>query len=112
MEDKIKAVYDFVMERCLWQWFSRNWDREANIKNIMGNLAKLQSGQEVDRSTNMANSYYADAKILREQLTEKYSWFKDLSASDISAICDEVIKKLIDIAVDNSLNAERMESNY
>lgn len=112
MEDKIEAVYGFVMERCLWQFFSRNWDREANINHIMPNVAKLQSGQEIDRSTHIANAHYADAKILTEQLAERFPWFSTLSVGEVTEICDKVREKLIDIAVVNSLNAERTEVNY
>jgi Vanadium/alternative nitrogenase delta subunit. len=100
------------MERCLWQFFSRNWDREDNINTIMSNVAKLQSGQKVDRSTQIANSHYADAKILTAQLTERYSWFAGLSRDDVTGLCDKVREKLIDIAVTNSLNAERTAPRY
>ncbi|MDR3271651.1 MAG: Fe-only/vanadium nitrogenase subunit delta [Peptococcaceae bacterium] len=112
MEEKVDAVYGFVMERCLWQFFSRNWDREANIKNIMGNVAKLQSAQEADRATNQTNAYYADAKILTEQLSKKFPWFVSLSLEEISTIRDQVIDRLMDVAVVHSLNAERTEINY
>jgi hypothetical protein len=112
MEDKVDAVYGFVMERCLWQFFSRNWDREDNINSIMSNVAKLQSGQTVDRSTHIANSHYADAKILTAQLTARYPWFTGLSKDEVTGLCDKVREKLIDIAVTNSLNAERRESKY
>ncbi|MDR1541258.1 MAG: Fe-only/vanadium nitrogenase subunit delta [Clostridiales bacterium] len=112
MEDRIGLVYSFVMERCLWQFFSRNWDREENIRRIMGDVAKIQSGQEVDRSTNIANSHYADAKILASQLSQRFDWFDGLSWAKVNEICDGVIEKLMDIAVVNSLNAERNESKY
>lgn len=108
----MNAVYGFVMERCLWQFFSRNWDREDNINTIMPYVAKLQSGQPVDRSTHILNSHYADAKILTAQLTERFPWFSSLGADEARDICDRVREKLIDIAVVNSLNAERTEANY
>ncbi len=112
MEEKVEAVYTYVMERCLWQFFSRNWDREDNINTIMANVAKIQSGQEVDRSTNILNSHYTNAKILTEQLAQRFPWFSSLGAGDIAPICDRVREKLINIAVVNSLNAERTEVNY
>ncbi|MFP3154940.1 Fe-only/vanadium nitrogenase subunit delta [Lachnospiraceae bacterium ZAX-1] len=112
MNEKITDVYDFIMQRCLWQFFSRNWDREANINSIMDNVVRLQSGGAVDRSTNIANSHYADAKILTQQLTERLDWFAGLSVTEIAEICEAVKLKLLDIAVVNSLNAERVEAKY
>ena len=112
MEEKIKIMFEYIQERCLWQFFSRNWDREDNINSIMNNVVKIISGEECDRSTNIKNSHYADAKELVRQLKEKYDWFNDLSVSDVKLICDKVIEMLIDVTVINSLNAERTDPKY
>lgn len=112
MEDKIKAVYDFIVERCLWQFFSRNWDRERNINGIMKNVALLYAGKEVPKETNQDKCYYADAKILLEQLMDKFTWFEELNSKDVFEISDKVIEKLLYLAVTNSLNAERTVEYY
>ena len=112
MEDKTQAVFDFVQERCLWQFFSRNWDRERNITSIMKNVADLFSGKEVPKETNLDKCYFADAKILLEQLSERYEWFAGLTGQEVAEICDKVKDKLIDLAVTNSLNAERTLEYY
>jgi len=112
MEEKVQFVYNFIQERCLWQFFSRNWDRERNIKCILQNVASLYSGEDVPKETNLDKCYYADAKILLQQLQEQYSWFAELTAKDVKQICDTVTEKLIDIAVTNSLNAERTLEYY
>lgn len=112
MEDKVKAVYDYIVERCLWQFFSRNWDRERNIKGILKDVGLLYAGKEVSKETNLDKCYYADAKILLEQLLEKYPWFEELNSKDVFTLLDMVSEKLMQLAVTNSLNAERVLEYY
>jgi hypothetical protein len=112
MQEKIGAVYDYVMGRCLWQFYSRNWDREDNINTIMAYVARLAVGLDVERDTKIKNSHYADAKILAQQLSERFDWFDALEYKDLVSLCEAVRGKLINIAVVNSLNVERTESNY
>lgn len=112
MDDKVQKVYDYILERCLWQFFSRNWDRERNIKAILKNVAALYSGEEVSKETNLDKCYYADAKILLDQLMERYAWFEELSAKEVREITDKVADKLIYLAVTNSLNQERTLEYY
>ncbi len=112
MEEKVQAVYGYILERCLWQFFSRNWDRERNIKGIMKNVALLYSGEEVPKETNLEKCYYADARILLDQLMEKFPWFIELNSKQVHQITDEVADKLIYLTVTNSLNAERTLEYY
>ncbi len=112
MEDKVQAVYNYIVERCLWQFFSRNWDRERNIKGIMKDVALLYSGKEVSKETSDEKCYYADAKILLEQILDKFTWFEELNSKDVFELTDKVIDKLMYLAVTNSLNVERTVEYY
>lgn len=112
MQDKIQAVYDFIVERCLWQFFSRNWDRERNIKGILTNVGLIYAGKEVARDTNQEKCYYADAKILLEQLMDKFPWFEEMNSKDVFAMTEKLIEKLMYLTVTNSLNAERIVEYY
>lgn len=112
MDEKAQKVYDYILERCLWQFFSRNWDRERNINQILKNMAALFSGEEVPKETNLDKCYYADARILLEQLTERYPWLVECSAKEVKGIADQVTDKLMEVAVTNSLNAERTVEYY
>ncbi len=112
MDEKAQAVYGYIMERCLWQFFSRSWDRERNINGIMKNVALLYSNREVSKETNLDKCYYADARILLDQLMEKFSWFSELSSREVHEIADKVTEKLLILSVTNSLNAERTQEHY
>lgn len=112
MEEKALKVYEYIQERCLWQFFSRNWDRERNIKAILKNVASLFSGEEVPKETELDKCYYADARILLDQLMERYSWFEGLTAKEVRDIAEIVTDKLINLAVTNSLNQERTLEYY
>lgn len=112
MDEKVQAVYGYILERCLWQFFSRNWDRERNIKGIMKNVALLYSDREVSKETNLDKCYYADARILLDQLMERFPWFCKLGSKEVETIADQVTEKLILLTVTNSLNAERTVEYY
>ncbi len=106
MDEKTKAIYDYIVGRCLWQFFSRSWDRERNINEILNNMTSLFAGMDVKKESNLEKCYYADAKILLEELYASYPWFSDLTAKEFSQICEEIRVKLIDLAVTHSLNQE------
>ena len=57
MEQNITQLYNYVQERCLWQFFSRSWDRKENIDGIMAQAKKL----------------FADAQaVLRQMIAENW----------------------------------------
>ena len=34
LKSQVDDLFDYVQERCLWQFFSRTWDRTENIEEI------------------------------------------------------------------------------
>ena len=112
MDEKVEAIFGYIQERCLWQFFSRNKDRERNINGILTNLYTLFCGNEVPKDTNLDKCYYADAKILFSQLEEKFPWFTEMNSKEMHELTEKVKAKLIDLAVTNSLNAERTLDYY
>ena len=106
MEEKVQQIYKFIQERCLWQFHSRSWDREANINGILNDTSIFLNGGEVEANTNQEKCYVADAKILVTQLKEAFSWIKDLKDSEIAELIEGVKAKLIDVTLTRSKNEE------
>ena len=106
MQEKVNEILSHIQERCLWQFHSRTWDREQNINGVLNDVAKMLTGEAVVAETPMEKSFYADAKILVEQIKEKFSWINEMGDSEKKEIIEAIKAKLIDITVTKSLNGE------
>lgn len=112
MKDKIEQLVDFVQGRYLWQFHSRAWDREENIKGIICDTYEILANEKVERKTAFQKAFYADAKIFSEAIKEKFSWFMDLSNEEKKQVLDGVEARLIEITITKSKNEELKQPNY
>lgn len=113
MEEKALELYKFIQERYLWQFYSRTWDREENIREILGKTAQILSGEEVvPGDTNKDRAYYAEAKMVANEAAGKFPWLGELDKPLVQAIIGEVKTKLIDVMITNSQNGELNIPNY
>lgn len=112
MEDKIKQLVDFVEVRYLWQFHSRAWDREENIKVVTEDTYKLLTGAEIDLDTLIKKAHYADARIFADAIKEKFSWFLELADAEKKQVLDGVQAKLLELTVTKSRNEELKNPNY
>lgn len=108
MEKKIDEILEFIQERCLWQFHSREWDRTENINGIFGMLPKLLAGEKISAKDLEPKDkcHYADAKILADQLSEKFSYIKEIDEKEKNELLSGVKDKLIDVAITKCRNEE------
>lgn len=112
LESKIDDVFGYVQERCLWQFFSRTWDRQENIDGVLSQAKALFAGQEPNRETPIARLHYADAKIMVGDLRERFPWVREASAEDMSEIIEGLKLRLVDTAITRSTNRELNQHLY
>jgi V-containing nitrogenase delta subunit len=112
MSAKPEEVVAFIQERCLWQFFSRSWDREENIQGIIDLLGKIVKGEHISLETPADRCFYADAKILAGQLEERCPWISQISADSLDETLETVKARITEIAVTKSQNAELHTANY
>ncbi|TRW89611.1 V-containing nitrogenase subunit delta [Candidatus Methylobacter oryzae] len=105
-ESKISDLFNYVQERCLWQFSSRTWDRQENIDGVLAKAADLMLGREPSRETPTEKLHCAEAKILVADCLERYPWVKDVLESDVNALMEGLKARLTDIAITNSHNRE------
>jgi vanadium nitrogenase delta subunit len=110
--EKVKQLYDYVQERCLWQFFSRAWDREANIKNITRMAGEILTGTEPDVKTPMDKQFFADAKWMVADLKQRFDWIAAEPPESIVRLMSELKDELLDLAVTHSTNSELNWSFY
>jgi vanadium nitrogenase delta subunit len=110
--EKVRQLYDYVQERCLWQFYSRAWDREANISNITRMAGEIISGRTPKLETLMDHQFYADAKELASGLKQRHAWVAAATPDEVAKAMDELRDELLDLAVKNSSNGELNYSLY
>lgn len=110
--EKLDQLYNYVQERCLWQFFSRTWDRQENIDNILKTATDLLTGKPPALETPMDRLYYADAKIMVTDFKQRFAWINEAGAAQIRELMDGLKEKLVDIAITNSKNHELNHTLY
>lgn len=111
-QDKIDALYDYVQERCLWQFFSRSWDRQENIDGILKTATDMLTGTPPAKETPMDRLFYADAKIMVADFKQRFPWLGDAGAAQVRELMAGLKERLVDISITNSKNGELHHTLY
>lgn len=110
--DKVDELFGYVQERCLWQFFSRSWDRQENIDGILAAAGDLLAGEPVKRSTPMEKLFYADALIMVKDFKERFPWIASIGRAEVAELIAGLKDKLVDHTITRSLNHELNHSLY
>lgn len=111
-KEKMEEVFSFFQERCLWQFYSRAWDRKDNINGVCGDVIKLLTGERVELETPEDKCHYADSRILADELKKRCPWLLEMEDSERKAIIEDARDKLMALAVTNCRNPEIHNENY
>lgn len=112
MDARIKELYGYVQERCLWQFFSRNWDREENINGILAKAEELFAGLAPKDDTPADRCHLADAKSLVADFRSRFPWIKESSLEEIKALLAGLKAELVDTTITHSKNRELRDRLY
>ncbi len=110
--EKVDQLFGYVQERCLWQFFSRTWDRKENLDGIFGAATEFLTGKTPKRETPMEKLFYADAKIMVKDFEERFPWIKQEKPADVVKLIEGVKERVWEISIDKSLNGELNHSLY
>lgn len=112
MNDKVEQLVIFIQENCLWQFFSRAWDREENIEGILTKAAEILTGDESTLETQADKCFHADARILVSDFKSRFPWIGEAPAEEVKNILSEVKERMRQITITGSLNQELNVQNY
>jgi len=112
MTSKVDDLFNYVQERCLWQFYSRTWDRTENINGVLAQASNLFLGLEPKRDTPTERLHAADAMVMVTDCQSRYGWLKESSPEEIRSLMTELGAKLVDIAITRSQNRELTHSLY
>jgi V-containing nitrogenase delta subunit len=106
LEGKLDDLFGYVQERCLWQFYSRTWDRQENIDGILGKVGDLLAGREPAKNTPADKLQCAEAKIMVADCRARFPWTLEVGEAEIRALMDGLKARLTDIAITRSKNRE------
>lgn len=113
IDEKVLELYNFIQKRYLWQFYSRTWDRDENINEILKKFSAIITGEEaVVSESSKDRAFYAEAKIVAAETGKKIPWLKEMDKEQIRGIIEKVKEKLIDVTITRSQNAELNIPNY
>ena len=112
MSSKIDELFGYVQERCLWQFFSRTWDRQENIDGILATATDMLAGHAPKRDTPMDRLFYADATVMVADFRKRFPWFAETSPDEVRSLMAELKARLEDIAITGSKNRELSHQLY
>jgi vanadium nitrogenase delta subunit len=112
MNEKIEQLVTFIQENCLWQFFSRTWDREENIEGVLTKAAEILTGKDSKLDTTADRCFHADARILVSDVASTFPWIKETSAEEVKNILSGVKERIRFITITASKNEELNVENY
>ena len=111
-EQQVEALVDYIMKHCLWQFHSRNWDREKQNAGVLGKTRQLLCGDEVDLSTPADRCYWADAVVLADTWRKRFDWLAEMATDAIASMMHALHQRLDYLTITGSLNAELTDQRY
>ncbi len=112
MSEQVQQLVGYVQERCLWQFFSRTWDRQENIDGIMAAAEALLAGEKPKRDTPMEKLFYVDALEMVKDFRARFPWIATITPQEAKELIAGLKAEMIDIAITRSLNQELSHSLY
>jgi nitrogenase delta subunit len=111
-QQQIKQLFDYVQERCLWQFHSRSWDRKENIDGIIAAATDLLHNSHPKTGAPMDKLFYADAKTMVADFRGRFPWINELEPTEITELMTGLKDALVDHTITKSLNHELNHSLY
>ncbi|MBB3103192.1 V-containing nitrogenase subunit delta [Azomonas macrocytogenes] len=111
-QSHLDDVFAYTEERCLWQFFSRTWDREENIEGVLNQVARLLTGQEPVRDTPQERLFYADALTMTNDIRERFSWASQITKEEVDSLISGLKARLVDVTITRSTNRELTHHLY
>jgi V-containing nitrogenase delta subunit len=110
--ERLDQLFSYVQERCLWQFFSRSWDRQENIDGVIRAATDLLTGVEPPLEKPMERLFYADAKAMVADLKQRFAWIEEADQEQVRELMQALKLKLVDVTITKSLNSELSHSLY
>lgn len=105
-QSHLNELFSYIEERCLWQFFSRTWDRTENIEGVMNQFERLLKGQEPSKETPQERLFYADALPMVSDCRQRFPWLSELTQDELPELIQSLKERLVDTTITRSTNRE------
>jgi vanadium nitrogenase delta subunit len=112
MDRKVDDLFDYVEERCLWQFHSRSQDRTRNINGVIAKAIDLLAGRQPEADTPADRCFVADAKVMVADFRARFPWIREAGEAEVTELLGGLRDRLIDLTVTRSRNRELNHSLY
>lgn len=106
MKEKVALLENYIMQRCLWQFHSRAWDREKQNNGILGITKQILMGEKPDLGTPEQKCFWVDAACLVDGFKTKFPWINEMTKEDIAEMMDGLKSRIDWVTIHGSLNEE------
>lgn len=111
-EQHVELMVDYIMKHCLWQFHSRDWDREKQNAGVLGKTRQILCDEQVSLATPEDRCYWVDAVVLADAYRARFDWLKSMSKEAINALMDALHQRIDYLTITGSLNAELTDKRY
>lgn len=111
-DEQVELMVDYIMKHCLWQFHSRNWDREKQNAGILGKTRQLLCDEPVELGTPADRCYWVDAVVLADAYRTRFAWLQAMSHEAITTLMTALHQRLDYLTITGSLNAELTDKRY
>ena len=111
-DEKVELMIDYIMKHCLWQFHSRDWDREKQNAGVLGKARELLCDEPVTLETPADRCYWVDAMVLADAYRERFAWLQTMTKEAIATLMTALHERLDYLTITGSLNAELTDKRY
>lgn len=112
MASQVDELFDYVQERCLWQFHSRTKDRADNIDGVINMAIELLAGRVPVAKTPADRCYVADAKVMVADFRSRFPWIGEAGEPEIIQLLGGLRDRLVDATITQSRNHELNHTLY
>ncbi len=112
LKERVEALLNVIMKKCLWQFHSRAWDRERQNENIIQKTMQLLCDESVENDTPEQRCYYVDAMYLAENYKKSFPWISEIDKVDLKKVMQGLKERLDYLLITGSLNKELTDPLY
>lgn len=111
-QEKVEQLTDYIMKWCLWQFFSRAWDRKVQNEGILTKTAQLLCDEPVALDTPLDKCHWVDAVCLADAFKREYPWITGLDTAEIKSLMQALKERIDFLTITGSLNQELTDPLY
>ena len=111
-KERVEALLDFIMKKCLWQFHSRSWDRERQNANIIQKTTQILCNEPIKNDSPEQRCYYVDAYYLAENYNQRFPWVSEIDKAELKKVMQGLKERLDYLLITGSLNKELTDPLY